>query len=265
MEGKQGSFSAEGIFAFEPFFDAAKQAGIYLISSPGPYINAESSGGGFPGWLQRIPGHIREANPHYLEAVKQWEGYIGPVMAKGQITNGGPIILVQPENEYSSPEELLSHSYMQDVEDWFRDAGIVMPFVSNDGYAYGNFAPGNGSGTVDIYGYDSYPLGFDCANPYVWTGLPDQYFPGLSAPAGTPNGTVPANPYWNVVHEIEDPSTYLAVSEFQGGSFDSWGGAGFAKCAEFTNNVFERVFYKNDYSFGLKHINYYMVNTVLGV
>lgn len=32
VEGKQGDFTAEGIFAWEPFFEAAQQAGIYLIA-----------------------------------------------------------------------------------------------------------------------------------------------------------------------------------------------------------------------------------------
>jgi beta-galactosidase GanA len=59
LEGQPGTYLAEGIFAFEPFFEAAQQAGIYLIARPGPYINAESSGGGFPGWLQRIKGQLR--------------------------------------------------------------------------------------------------------------------------------------------------------------------------------------------------------------
>lgn len=49
LEGKQGDFNAEGIFALQPFFDAAQEAGIYLLARPGPYINAEVSGGGYPG------------------------------------------------------------------------------------------------------------------------------------------------------------------------------------------------------------------------
>ena len=36
LEGKHGEYSAEGVFAFEPFFEAASQAGIYLIARPGP-------------------------------------------------------------------------------------------------------------------------------------------------------------------------------------------------------------------------------------
>lgn len=47
VEGEPGVYRADGIFAYEPFFDAAKEAGIYLIARPGPYINAETTGGGF--------------------------------------------------------------------------------------------------------------------------------------------------------------------------------------------------------------------------
>jgi beta-galactosidase len=51
LEGKPGTFLADGIFDLQPFFDAASQAGIYLLARPGPYVNAEVSGGGFPGWV----------------------------------------------------------------------------------------------------------------------------------------------------------------------------------------------------------------------
>lgn len=36
LEGERGVYRADGIFDFEPFFDAASQAGIYLIARPGP-------------------------------------------------------------------------------------------------------------------------------------------------------------------------------------------------------------------------------------
>jgi beta-galactosidase GanA len=68
LEGKPGHFRADGIFDLQPFFDAATEAGIYLLARPGPYINAEVSGGGFPGWLQRIKGILRTDAPDYLNA-----------------------------------------------------------------------------------------------------------------------------------------------------------------------------------------------------
>ncbi|KAL1986538.1 hypothetical protein VTN96DRAFT_6116 [Rasamsonia emersonii] len=242
VEGKQGNFSAEGVFDLQPFFDAAKTAGIYLIARPGPYINAESSGGGLPGWLQRIKGHLRTRDPEFMNAQAGYISKIGPIIAEAQITNGGPVILVQPENEYSHPEDgtSLDPLYMQEVEDYYRQAGIVVPLINNDGLNYGNFAPGTGVGQVDIYSHDSYPLGFDCSQPYNWTG---DYFP--------------TNFY--TVHEEQSPTTPYSISEFQGGSFDPWGGYGVDNCATLLNNEFERVYNKNDFSFGVKIFNLYMI------
>ncbi len=90
LEGKPGQYVAEGVFDFEPFFRAAKDAGIYLIARPGPYISlsplvleqrtlltgekdAEVSGGGFPGWLQRIKGYLRTNDTEYLAATDKYD------------------------------------------------------------------------------------------------------------------------------------------------------------------------------------------------
>lgn len=72
VEGKQGHYHADGIFDFEPFFEAAKEAGIYLLARPGPYINAEVSGGGFPGWLQRVNGTLRTGDEAYLKSTDKY-------------------------------------------------------------------------------------------------------------------------------------------------------------------------------------------------
>jgi beta-galactosidase GanA len=242
VEGTPGVFSAEGIFDLDPFFAAASEAGIYLLARPGPYINAEVSGGGFPGWLQRIKGHLRTPAADYLNATNLYVQSIGEIVAKAQITNGGPVILLQPENEYTqaAPGILFPNgAYFAYVEQQYRNAGIVVPFISNDASPKGIFAPGNGTGSVDIYGHDSYPLGFDCANPYTW-----------------PNGSLPTN--YHTLHLEEAPTGPYAIVEFQGGSFDPWGGSGFGKCTTLLNQEFERVFYKNDFSFGVTIFNIYM-------
>ncbi len=78
---------------------------------------------------------------------------IGRIIAKAQITNGGPVILVQPENEYSGATGVPFPvgQYMQYVEDQLRKAGIVVPLISNDASPGGYNAPGTGEGEVDIY------------------------------------------------------------------------------------------------------------------
>ena len=181
-EGKQGDFTAQGVFAYDQFFQAASDAGVYLIARPGPYINAEVSGGGFPGWLQRFKASERTVD--YIQYTENYMMNIGKILAKAQITNGGPIILVQPENEYDPSRSKLcwpvlltgvrytfaipgvkfpDKVYFQTVENQLRKAGIVVPLISNDAAPRGLFAPGTGDGAVDIYGYDYNQSFWNCS------------------------------------------------------------------------------------------------------
>lgn len=86
---------------------------------------------------------------------------IGASLAKAQITNGGPIILVQPENEYTgaltSIQPFPDPVYMEHIYGQLRGAGIVVPFINNDAWTKGDNAPGQPA-AVDIYGHDGYPL-----------------------------------------------------------------------------------------------------------
>ena len=243
LEGTPGTFRADGTFDLGPFFDAASETGIYLIARPGPYINAEVSGGGFPGYLQRIFGVLRTNDSSFLDATNLYMSEIGRIIADAQITNGGPVVLVQPENEYTNSIDNVifpNGEYFAYVEKQLHDAGIVVPLISNDASPEGFFAPGNGTGSVDIYGHDGYPLGFDCSNPYWWK-----------------DGSLPTT--WRALHEQESPTTPYSILEFQGGSFDPWGGPGFAKCLSLVSEQFERVFYKNDFSFLVTIFNQYMI------
>ncbi|KAJ6787324.1 hypothetical protein PWT90_09298 [Aphanocladium album] len=242
LEGKPGEFRADGIFSLEPFFEAATKAGIYLLARPGPYINAEVSGGGYPGWLQRIKGTLRTDAPDYLSATDNYMANIGAIIAKAQITNGGPVILFQPENEYSysTIKPFPNKKYLQYVIDQARKAGIVVPLINNDSGPGGTGAPGTGEGSVDIYGFDSYPLGFDCAHPDVW-----------------PAGNLPTT--LRETHMRLSPSSPFAIPEFQGGSYDPFGGYGFDQCYKLVNHEFSRVFDKNNFAGGVNIFNIYMI------
>ncbi|EME80492.1 glycoside hydrolase family 35 protein [Pseudocercospora fijiensis CIRAD86] len=242
VEGKPGHYLAEGAFAVEPFLEAAQKAGLYVLARPGPYINAEVSGGGFPGWLQRNPGKLRTRDQNYLDATDNYLSHIGRAIARYQITNGGPVILLQPENEFSPYPELPDPVYWNHVEHQYRNAGIVVPFINNDSPPYGYFAPGppqRFNAVVDIYGHDGYPVGFDCANPDQWL-----------------DARLPSD--WGDLHQKQSPSTPYSLVEFQGGSFDPWGGSGFINCSKLTGPEFQRVFNKNNYGFGVTIFNTYM-------
>ncbi|KAM5383782.1 hypothetical protein ACJZ2D_001771 [Fusarium nematophilum] len=241
LEGKPGEFRSEGVLALEPFIDAAKEAGIFLLARPGPYINAEASGGGFPGWLQRVKGTLRTNASDYLSATDNYMQHICSIIADAQITNGGPVILFQPENEYSAGDGVPfpSQEYLKYVNDQARNAGIVVPLINNDAWQGGTGAPGSGIGAVDIYGHDGYPVGFNCRNPYDWpaNGLPTT---------------------WHAEHMDKSPTTPYSIIEFQGGAFDPPGGWGFEQCSILTNHEFARVFYKNNLAAGVTIFNIYM-------
>ncbi len=49
VEGRPGEIRFDGIFQLDEFFDAAAEAGVYLVARPGPYINAEAAAGWLPG------------------------------------------------------------------------------------------------------------------------------------------------------------------------------------------------------------------------
>lgn len=124
--------------------------------------------------------------------------HIASTIAKAQITNGGPVILYQPENEYSGSccgvTPFPDGVYMQYVENQARNAGIVVPFINNDNHPHGYNAPGTGAGAVDIYGHDDYPLGFTCGNPTQWKA-----------------NLLPTN--FRTLHEEQSPSTPYALVE----------------------------------------------------
>jgi beta-galactosidase GanA len=88
-----------------------------------PYINAETVGGGFPGWGTYTPGLWRTSNTSYVDAYQGYIKAIGGKIAANQITQGGPVILVQAENEYSGWADGYS-------EDFAYEERLLQDFVS---------------------------------------------------------------------------------------------------------------------------------------
>ncbi|KAG5637344.1 hypothetical protein H0H81_004901 [Sphagnurus paluster] len=106
---KQGVIDMSGINALQPFFDAAKEAGLW------------------------------------------WNAVI-PVIAKNQITNGGPVIMLQLENEFYNGAG--QNEYVEELRQRALALGIVVPTMVNDPGMFWNLLY-----AADIYGFDSYPVG----------------------------------------------------------------------------------------------------------
>lgn len=79
-----------------------------------------------------------------------------------------------------------------------------------------------------------------------------------SEPSTWNAGALPTN--FRELHLEQSPETPYAIPEFQGGAMAYWGGSGdFDQCAELTGPEAEKVFYKNNFGFGITIFNFYMV------
>jgi beta-galactosidase len=123
-EPRPGVYDFSGNYDVAEFIREAQQEGLYVILRPGPYVCAEWDFGGFPAWLLKDHSTVvRSRDPKFLEPTERWIHRLGQELAPMQIGNGGPIILVQVENEYGSFGD--DHAYMQAIHRMFVDAGFT--------------------------------------------------------------------------------------------------------------------------------------------
>ncbi|KAG9455716.1 hypothetical protein H6P81_000224 [Aristolochia fimbriata] len=103
-EPKRGEWMFEGIADLESFLKLAQKLGFLVMLRPGPYICAEWDFGGFPAWLLAIEPTmtLRSSDHSFLKMVEGWWDVLLPKVAPLLYSNGGPIVMVQIENEYGS-------------------------------------------------------------------------------------------------------------------------------------------------------------------
>jgi beta-galactosidase GanA len=101
IEKYQGHFDFSDRNDVAAWFQTIQDAGLKAVLRPGPYVCAERDWGGLPGWLTQIPDlKIRSNNQPFLTAGANYLNKVGAQLQKFLVTNGGPILLVQIENEY---------------------------------------------------------------------------------------------------------------------------------------------------------------------
>ncbi|MCJ7502477.1 MAG: beta-galactosidase, partial [Acidobacteriia bacterium] len=181
---------------FEEFVKVVKEMGLWMIARPGPYVCAEWQRGGIPDWVAARRFPLRSRHPESLRTSQHWFDQVLPIIQRHQITTGGPIIMVQVENEYdywplADADKL---DYLRALARLVWNAGINVPIIT------------------------------------CWTKQARRNSdPDMARLMDTCN----FYPRWNIVKEVppalaklrqEEPNSPVGVTELQGGWFSQFGG-----------------------------------------
>lgn len=233
--------SEQGVYDFSGIRDVAKllqitqELGLYVIARPGPYINAEYSGGGFPGWLlakRDIPLRNRKEgafdwSDEYMGYVREWWSQIIPF-----IKAAPNVILMQIENEYATLE--VEPDYMRTLYDMSREMGVQVPLFHNDLYVAGLYED-----IVDIYSFDNYSV---TQFETDWREMPEVF---------------------QVLDNVENnlrpfcQNRPLMAAELQAGWFGTWKGYKYEKITELLGREHIGVSTKSLLAQGLTIFNHY--------
>lgn len=132
LEPEKGKWDFSGRNDIREFVKLAQQEGLYVILRPGPYVCAEWEFGGFPWWLLKDKDiKVRTDDLRFMSASENYLVHLGKELEGLEIQQGGPIILVQVENEYGSFGS--DKVYEEKFVGMLKKAGFTVPFFTADG------------------------------------------------------------------------------------------------------------------------------------
>ena len=131
-EPEKGVFCFDGMADVERFIRLAQELGLYVILRPSPYICAEWELGGLPAWLLAEEDmRFRVSCPAFQNHVEAYYRVLMPKLTPLQADRGGPVILMQLENEYGSYGN--DRTYLRWLRDLMRAEGVTVPLATSDG------------------------------------------------------------------------------------------------------------------------------------
>ncbi|MDD3079564.1 MAG: beta-galactosidase [Paludibacter sp.] len=229
-EQKQGVYDFSGQNDVAEFVRLIQKNGMYCIVRPGPYVCAEWDMGGLPWWLLKKKNLQvrRKSDEFFMEETGKYLKKTGEILAPYQIQNGGPIIMVQVENEYGTWGH--DSKYMEIIRDDIRVAGydkvqLVRCDWSSNFYKYDllgvsnalNFGAGSNIDNQFRKFKEMHPDAPLMCGEY-WTGWFDQW--------GRAHETRDVNSFIGSLKDMMDRNISFSLYMAHGGtSFGQWAGA----------------------------------------
>lgn len=163
-ESEEGNYDfSTGNHNLKEFFKIVKEEGLWLIVRPGPYVCAEWEFGGIPPYLLRIPDiRLRCMDPRYMAAAERYITKLAEEIKPFMITKGGPILMLQIENEYGSYGN--DRNYLLRLKQVWKDSGVDLATFTADGATEYMLEAGSLPGSAVGLNPGSSPADFEVAN-----------------------------------------------------------------------------------------------------
>ncbi|KAI8892249.1 glycoside hydrolase superfamily [Globomyces pollinis-pini] len=185
----EGSYDFNGNRDVEFLLKLCEELELFVLAAPGPYICAETQGGGIPPWLiakkdvrirHNVTSFIKSFDKEYSRYCQQWFSEILPIIVRHQVTTkpNGCVLALQIENE--SFESLFGFPLgladdMRVLSKTARDLGITVPLFTNDAWEVGSFVAypeshkvfGRETFGLDLYGFDKYVVFCPTSTPFA--------------------------------------------------------------------------------------------------
>lgn len=135
LEQPDGSWDFSGRNDIGAFIDMCQDEGMWVLFRPGPYVCGEWDLGGLPSYL--IKGEETKlrytGNRQFMEAQTRYLEKMAEIAIPRLCKNGGPIFMVQLENEYGSyKSEHDEMAYIEWLKNFWEKQGAG-PFYLSEG------------------------------------------------------------------------------------------------------------------------------------
>lgn len=226
-EWQEGKFEWSGQADVAEFCRLAQEEGLWVILRPGPYSCAEWEMGGLPWWLLKHDDiGLRTTDPRFLEPAVRFMKEVGRVLAPWQVTRGGPLLMVQVENEYGSYGD--DAAYMGALRQALLDGGFDVPlFACNPAGAIAN---GHRDDLFQVvnFGQGAAKKSFEILRKFQKTGplMNGEYYPAWFDVWGRKHATGAPEPIAaDLDYMLNHRHSFSIYMAHGGTSFGFWSGA----------------------------------------
>ncbi len=126
----EGQWDWSGNHDLREFVRLAGSVGLKVVVRCGPWCHGEVRNGGFPEWLVKKDWRLRSVDPRFLDKVRLLYGQIASQLRGELWKDGGPVVGIQLDNEYSGPAD-----YMIALKQIARAAGMDVPIYTRTGWS----------------------------------------------------------------------------------------------------------------------------------